>query len=104
MRGSAYNSVSKTYLLTGLPLSAMTVFLGMMERSPPMRFGSKLEVTKEVSLSRWSFRSSTQRLQIHQLTPVFSAFFKAPDSVTNLKVIGDKFGEEIGDLEKLTWK
>lgn len=36
-------------------------------------------------------------------TCVFS-IFEAPDSVTNLKVIGDKFGEEIGDLEKQTWK
>ena len=44
----------------------------MMERSVPMRFGSKLEVTK-VTLSRWSF-------------------------------IGDRFGEDIGDLEKQTWK
>ena len=25
-------------------------------------------------------------------------------SMTNLKVIGDRFGEEIGDLERQTWK
>ena len=30
--------------------------------------------------------------------------FEAPDSVTNLKVVGDRFGKEIGDLEKHTWK
>lgn len=36
-------------------------------------------------------------------TCVFS-IFEAPDSVTNLKVVGDRFGQEIGNLEKHTWK
>ena len=36
-------------------------------------------------------------------TCLFSAF-EASDSVTNLKVIGDKYGEEIGKLEKHVWK
>lgn len=36
-------------------------------------------------------------------TCVFS-IFAAPDSVTNLKVVGDRFGTEIGNLEKQTWK
>ena len=36
-------------------------------------------------------------------TCVFS-IFEAPDSVTNLKVIGDRFGEEICNLEHQTWK
>ena len=36
-------------------------------------------------------------------TCVFS-IFEAPDTVTNLKVVGDRFGQEIGDLEKHTWK
>ena len=35
-------------------------------------------------------------------TCVFS-IFKASDSVTNLKVIGDKFWEEIGSLQNHTW-
>ena len=43
------------------------------------------------------------RLQTQQLTRVFSVF-EAPDSVTNLKVVGERFGEEIGDLENHTWK
>ena len=36
-------------------------------------------------------------------TCVFS-IFEASDSVTNLKVVGDRFGEEIGSLEDKTWK
>lgn len=36
-------------------------------------------------------------------TCVFS-ISEAIDSVTNLKVIGDKYGEEIGNLDKHTWK
>ena len=40
---------------------------------------------------------------IPPVTPVSSAF-EASDSVTNLKVIGDKYGEEIGKLEKHVWK
>ena len=32
------------------------------------------------------------------------SIFEAPDTVTNLKVVGDQFGKEIGDLEKHTWK
>jgi hypothetical protein len=36
-------------------------------------------------------------------TRLFSAF-EASDSVTSLKVIGDKYGEEIGKLENHIWK
>lgn len=36
-------------------------------------------------------------------TCVFS-IFEASDSVTNLKVVGDRFGDEIGHLEEQTWK
>ena len=36
-------------------------------------------------------------------TCVFS-IFEASDSVTNLKVVGDRFGEEIGSLQGKTWK
>ena len=36
-------------------------------------------------------------------TCVFS-IFEAADSVTNLKVVADRFGEEVGKLEEHTWK
>ena len=36
-------------------------------------------------------------------TCVFS-IFEASDSVTNLKVIADRFGDDISTLEKHTWK
>ena len=36
-------------------------------------------------------------------TCVFS-IFEASDSVMNLKVVGDRYGEEIGRLEEKTWK
>ena len=36
-------------------------------------------------------------------TCVFS-IFEATDSTTNLKVVGDRFGEDIGRLEEHTWK
>ena len=36
-------------------------------------------------------------------TCVFS-IFETSDSVTNLKVIGDRFGEEIGSLQDKIWK
>ena len=36
-------------------------------------------------------------------TCVFS-IFEASDSVTNLKVVGDRFGDKIGHLEEQTWK
>ena len=36
-------------------------------------------------------------------TCVFS-IFEASDSVTNLKVVGDRFGDEVGHLEEQTWK
>ena len=36
-------------------------------------------------------------------TCVFS-IFEASDSITNLKVIGDRFGDEVGHLEEQMWK
>ena len=36
-------------------------------------------------------------------TVIFS-IFEVLDSVTNLKVVGDRFGEEIRELEHHTWK
>ena len=32
------------------------------------------------------------------------SIFEAEDSVTNLKVVADRFGQEIGNLESHTWK
>ena len=50
-----------------------------------------------VAHSKWSSRSSTHWLPTLPL-------FEAPDMVTNLKEVGDRFGHEVGDLEKKTWK
>ena len=72
MRGSKCNSIS-TILITTLLLLGMVVSLGTTAKSPKMRLAQKLEVTKVVTLSRWSFRSSIQSLPIHPLTPVCSA-------------------------------
>ena len=37
-------------------------------------------------------------------SPCVFSVFEAPDTVTNLKVVGDRFGHKVGDLEKKTWK
>ena len=37
-------------------------------------------------------------------SPTNTCVFEAPDMVTNLKEVGDRFGHEVGDLEKKTWK
>ena len=46
---------------------------------------------------------NTETLISPASTCVFSVF-EAPDSFTNLKVVGDGYGREMGDLEKHTWK
>ena len=33
-----------------------------------------------------------------------SSIFEASDSVTNLKVVGDRFGDEVANLDELTWR
>ena len=54
-----------------------------------------------------SFKLSFQIVNSQSNSPsntcVFS-IFEAGDSVTNLKVVGDRFGNEIGSLENHTWK
>ena len=71
---------------------------GMMAKFLRMRSGWRLGVTKVAAHSKWCSRSSTRRLPTPRATLVFS-IFEAPDNVTNLKVIGDRFRQHIDDLE-----
>ena len=41
---------------------------------------------------------------LHNWLPTLPLTLEAPDTVTNLKVVGDRFGHDIGDLEKKTIK
>ena len=71
---------------------------------PPNEIWLKLGGDKGGKSFKMSFQIvNTENPNSPNNTCVFS-IFEASDSVTNLKVVADRFGEEIGKLEEHTWK
>ena len=90
----------KAQVYTHIP-TATTASVGMMAAYLPMRSGCGGKGGKSFKMSFQVV--NTQAPNSPSNTCVFS-IFEASDSVTNLKVVGDRFGDEVGHLEEQTWK
>ena len=91
MRGTVIHHCSFKLIETGMVVSTGTKVASLLMRSG----GNSLKLSFQIVNSQSPNSPSN--------TCVFS-IFEAGDSVTNLKVVGDRFGNEIGSLENHTWK
>ena len=81
-------------------MAEMDVSTGMKAVFHPMKSGSRLVVTRvEAPSIEMSFQIVNTNAPNSPSNMCVFSIFEASDSVTNLKVVGDRFGEEIGSLQ-----
>ena len=71
---------------------------------PPNEIWLKVGCDKGGKSFKMSFQIVNTRSPNSPSNTCAFSIFEASDSVTNLKVVANRFGEDIGKLEKQTWK
>ena len=76
----------------------MVACSGMLAEYLKMKCGLKIGGDKGGKTFKMVFQIVNTRAPNSPNNTVIFSIFEAPDSVTNLKVVGDRFGEEIREL------
>jgi hypothetical protein len=84
--------------------TAMGVYAGMMAGSPLTKYGSRLGVIRVVALSKWQCRLSMYTTPTPPTTHACLVSLRLLIVSQNLRVMANRFEQQINILESKEWK